>query len=480
MFNDRFVIFTKSLNYSHYRYYTLTLPRGMKDFEGKDSAQIEHVRKEFLHVSGLYGFEYVDPSPMENLSTLETRSGPAIRDEIYHFKDKGGRDVALRFDFTMGLARRAASQRSEKLPSKVSSFGGVFRYDEPQKGRYRYFHQWDFEVFGKPTIQVDAEIVEMTSTLFDSLGLGDEVYIHISHRNLIESKIRQVCGDDFDDIPTILRAVDKIAKKPKQDIIDEYVASTVSHNNQSTDNMRDNLAQILDFASIRGDIKTVASTAGNSMQELDGWEHLMLLFDSLQSRGVCNAKIDLGIVRGLDYYSGMVFEVFYDDNDGKKNNTQHDDHLPLGALAGGGRYDALMNAFGRSDLGAAGVAGGVERIILAMNQKRIFDDVTKSLQNNNLIAVLYATPATQNVAAQIASVLRKNDIHAEFDIAGRNLKKQLAYATTQKHAHAIILVGPRELEQGNVVLRLMDTDIQHTLSLDELLGKPHELLMPLI
>ena len=153
------------------------------------------------------------PSPIELLSVLETKSGPAIKDEIYFFKDKGNREVALRYDLTVGLTRYAASQKSMKLPAKISSFGGVFRYDEPQKGRYRYFHQWDIEIYGKPTIESEAEIIELTSRLFDSLLLKN-ITIDINHRNLVESYINKI----FDSrepqlVADILRAVDKIAKK---------------------------------------------------------------------------------------------------------------------------------------------------------------------------------------------------------------------------------------------------------------------------
>ena len=132
----------------------------MKDFEAQESADIEHVRSHFKRISGLYGFSFMDPSPIESLATLETRSGHAIRDEIYYFKDKGDREVALRFDFTMGLTRYAASRKSMRLPAKIAAFGGVFRYDEPQKGRYRYFHQWDIEVYGKPNLESEAETIE--------------------------------------------------------------------------------------------------------------------------------------------------------------------------------------------------------------------------------------------------------------------------------------------------------------------------------
>ena len=194
----------------------------MKDFTASECADIEHVRHHFRRLSDLYGFSFMDPSPVELLSTLETKSGPGIRNEIYYFKDKKDRDVALRFDFTMGLTRYVTAQQSMRQPAKMSAFGGVFRYDEPQKGRYRYFHQWNLEVYGKKNLETEAELVEMTSRLFDSLSIKD-IIIDINHRNLVESYINKI----FDSkepklVADILRAVDKVTKKSKKDILQEF------------------------------------------------------------------------------------------------------------------------------------------------------------------------------------------------------------------------------------------------------------------
>lgn len=422
----------------------MDLPRGMRDLEGAEAAEIEGVRAEFLRTSRLYGFSYVDPSPLELLSTLETRSGPAIRDEIYHFEDKGRRKVALRFDFTMGLARRAASRRSEKLPSKVSSFGGVFRYDEPQKGRYRYFHQWDVEIFGRPTVEADAEIIEMTARLLGGLGLRD-VRIEVCHRELMEQKIREI----FDDLPAggtadILRAIDKTAKKTRRQILEEFQEYPAKK-----------LEQVLDFASIRGSIKEVAD--GAAVSHLGAWGYLTELFESLKVRGIRNASVNLGIVRGLDYYSGMVFEAFAGDS--------------VDALAGGGRYDALTAAFGRGDLGAAGVAGGVERTVLAMREQNVPRD---GAVQERRVAVLCAAHDSRRLAASAASSLRGAGIAAEIDLGDRSLKRQLSDAAS-RGAYLAVIVGLRELAAGEAVLRSMKSGEERRIRLDDLIGDPHGL-----
>jgi len=194
----------------------------MKDFKSDDLAKIEIIREKFIKTSKIFGFSPIDPSPIELLSILEAKSGPSIRDEIYFFKDKHDREVALRFDFTVGLTRYVVSQKDLKLPAKFASFGGVWRYDEPQKGRYRFFHQWNIEIFGKPSIESEAEVIEFTSRLFDELKLSN-IIIDINHRNLVESYISKIFDSiDKTQIAEILRAIDKIQKKSKSEIIKEY------------------------------------------------------------------------------------------------------------------------------------------------------------------------------------------------------------------------------------------------------------------
>ena len=416
----------------------------MKDFEEKENINIEHVRSHFKKLSNLYGFSFMDPSPIELLSTLETKSGSGIRDEIYYFKDKGDREVALRFDFTMGLTRYATAQKSMKLPAKISAFGGVFRYDEPQKGRYRYFHQWDIEIYGKASLESEAEIIEITSRLFDSLLLKD-ITIDINHRNLVESYINKVFDSKEPQlVADILRAVDKIAKKSKEQILKEF---------QEKGYATEKLEKILEFSQIKGSIADVEKAF--DVSQLESWDELKQLIDSLENRGVSNVRINFGIVRGLDYYSGIVFEVF------DKNST-------LGALAGGGRYDTLTKAFNREDIGATGVAGGVERIILTMQEQKIISELKQ-----NRVAVLYINEEMQKVAHSITSLLRLNNIPTDIDLAGRNIKKQMDIATNAKFA---IIVGPQELENGNVVLKDMVNGTEGTISLEKLTEDPKSIL----
>ena len=416
----------------------------MKDFEQDELEKIELVRKKFLEVSELFGFKRIEPSPIELLSTLEAKSGSVVRDEIYYFKDKGEREVALRFDFTVGLTRYVVSQKSLKLPTKISSFGGVWRYDEPQKGRYRFFHQWNIEIYGKPSIESEAEVIEFTARLFDALGLK-HIIIDINHRNLVESYIKSVFGtEDKTKISDILRAVDKISKKSKNEILSEYQKKNYS---------KEKLEKILEFSKIKGSLQEVEKRF--DVSGFESWPDLKNLWDSLQNRDVKNIRINFGIVRGLDYYSGMVFEVF-------------DEKTDLGALAGGGRYDSLAKVFGREDLGATGVAGGVERIILTMEEQGIV-----KLEPSKVVSVLYVNDEMQKHATGLASKLRQKGIPVEIDLSGRSLKKQMESASESKFA---VIVAPKEFSSKSIILRNMEDGKEKHIPVDEFLKNPKSIL----
>ena len=421
----------------------MELPRGMKDFDGDEMVKIEFVRQKFLDTAKTFGYDLMEPSPIELLSVLEAKSGPSIRDEIYQFKDKGDREVALRFDFTVGLTRYTASQKTLKLPAKFSSFGGVWRYDEPQKGRYRFFHQWNIETFGNLNAEHDAETIEFTSRFFDNLKLQN-ISIDINHRKLVESYINQVFESSETILHDIFRAVDKIQKKSKDEILQEY---------KQKGHSLEKLEKILEFSNLKGTPSEIEQSFDTS--SLDGWTELCNLYDSLKNRGIDNIRINFGIVRGLDYYSGIVFEAFDTTSD-------------LGALVGGGRYDNLPNAFGRNDLGATGVAGGVERIIL-----RLDDQGISCIPSNNTASVLYVNDELKLDAINCASKLRKFGIPTNIDLTGKSLKKQMENSSRSKFC---IIFAPKEFSEKQIILRNMIDRTEKQISLDELITNPKDIL----
>jgi histidyl-tRNA synthetase len=411
----------------------------MRDLQYEELRDISHLRDKFAETAQIFDFKQIEPSTLELLSTLEAKSGPSIMDETYSFTDKGGRNIALRFDLTIGLSRFVSMRRDLKLPAKLSSFGGVWRYDEPQLGRYRYFHQWDIEIFGSPEVDADAEIIEFVSFFLKRLGI--DFVIAINHRSILEEYLtRNLEISDKNTLNEMMRAIDKLAKKSTDQIVDEY--------KQKLDS--DNLRKFIDFVSFNGMPEKILKDS--KVGEFESSKVLVELVDSLKSRQVNNLTIDFRIVRGLDYYSGIVFEA--------KDQTAQ-----IGSLVGGGRYDRLTEAFGRKDLFATGAAGGVERILVAIKDKS-FRKVEKPL-----IYVAYNTKQEKLYAIELVSKLRNLGYATDYDINGRTISKQFHEAALKKAA-AIIILSLDEYKKGIVTIKTESGEQKQSINeIDNYLGQ---------
>lgn len=398
----------------------LDLPRGMRDLQYEELRNISFIRDKFVETAQIFDFNQIEPSTLELLSTLEAKSGPSIIQEIYSFTDKGGRDIALRFDLTIGLSRFVSMRRDLKLPAKLSSFGGVWRYDEPQHGRYRYFHQWDVEIFGSPDVDADAEVIDFVSSFLSKLKI--DFVILINHRSILEEYLSKYLGiTDNSVISEMMRAIDKLSKKSSHQIINEYAGKL--------DSIK--LQEFIKFVSVTDRPDKILDN--DKLMEFKSSGNLLELIDSLKSRRVKNMMVDFRIVRGLDYYSGLVFEA-------KELSSQ------VGSLVGGGRYDKLTEAFGRKDLFATGAAGGVERILSAIKDKS-----TKILKKP-LIYVAYDSKKEKKQALEVVSILRDLGYSTDYDINARTISKQFHEASL-KNALAIIIVSLDEFKKGIVTIK---------------------------
>lgn len=398
----------------------LDLPRGMRDLQYEELRNISFIRDKFVETAEIFDFNQIEPSTLELLSTLEAKSGPSIIQETYSFTDKGGRDIALRFDLTVGLSRFVSMRRDLKLPVKLSSFGGVWRYDEPQLGRYRYFHQWDVEIFGSSDVDADAEVIDFVSTFLSKLKI--EFVILINHRSILEEYLSKYLGISNNSVMSeMMRAIDKLSKKSSEQIINEYAGKL--------DSIK--LQEFIKFVSVTGRPDKILEN--DKLMEFKSSANLRELIDSLKSRGVKNMMVDFRIVRGLDYYSGIVFEA-------KELSSQ------VGSLVGGGRYDKLTEAFGRKDLFATGAAGGVERILSA------FRDKSTKILKKPLIYVAYDSKKEKKHALEVVSILRDLGYSTDYDINGRAISKQFHEASL-KNAFAIIIVSLDEFRKGIVTIK---------------------------
>lgn len=398
----------------------LDLPRGMRDLQYEELRNISFIRDKFVETAEIFDFNQIEPSTLELLATLEAKSGSSIIQETYSFTDKGGRDIALRFDLTVGLSRFVSMRRDLKLPVKLSSFGGVWRYDEPQLGRYRYFHQWDVEIFGSSDVDADAEVIHFVSSFLSKLKI--DFVILINHRSILEEYLSKYLGISNNSVMSeMMRAIDKLSKKSSEQIINEYAGKL--------DSIK--LQEFIKFVSVTDRPDKILDN--DKLMEFKSSGNLRQLIDSLKSRGVKNMMVDFRIVRGLDYYSGIVFEA-------KELSSQ------VGALVGGGRYDKLTEAFGRNDLFATGAAGGVERILSAIKDK------SSKILKKPLIYVAYDSKKEKKHALEVVSILRDLGYSTDYDINGKSISKQFHEASL-KNALAIVIVSLDEFKKGIVTIK---------------------------
>lgn len=409
----------------------LSLPRGIRDIEPDEYELHERIRSAFTEMARIYNFRLMEPGTIETLSLLRAKSGTAVDDEIYSFKDKGGREIGLRFDLTVGMTRYVVGRRDLKPPIKLASFGGVWRYDEPQHARYRWFHQWDVEVFGDPTIESDAEVMDLSYNLFQRLEIGG-ASLQVGDRRVVGEFIKKTLRIENPDVASeMMRALDKVSKKSTQELIMEYEVKGIK---------REDLEALIELGKLQGSPDKVLARLEEL--KLESARDLALVRDSLKLRGVRDVEYNLSIVRGLDYYTAVVFEV----TDKKRPD--------LGALCGGGRYDILPRIFGRPELAATGAAGGVERIALSIPQTR--KEMAKA------VYVAFTEPHLRSKALEVLSMLRARGIRAEIG-THEGLRRQLEDASEGGYAWTVI-VGKKELAGGEVVLRDMNARKEERLS----------------
>ncbi len=391
----------------------------------------------FEEVARLFGFRMMEPAPLERIEVLRAKSGADVDKEIYSFKDKGGREIGLRFDLTVGMTRYVCGRRDLRPPVKLAALSGAWRYDEPQHARYRWFKQWDLEIFGPPSLESDAEVIEASYRLFDQLGLG-RVSVRVGDRDAVQQfVIRSLGVGDEKRGAEMMRALDKVQKKTPRELKSEYEAKGFSSRDVDS---------LLEFGRIRDTPEKVLSRLDEAKVDAPT---LRGLADSLRERGV-QAEFDLGVVRGIDYYTGMVFEIV----DGE--------HADSGSLAGGGRYDLLPATFGRPDLSGTGAAGGVERAVLSLPSK------TGTFRQAVYVAT--AGPKAHAESRRILRRLRERGVASESSLAEKPLSKQLEDAD-RAGASWVILLGDRELEAGTVTLRDMAGRREEKLTLEAAIAR---------
>ncbi|MFA5930860.1 MAG: histidine--tRNA ligase [archaeon] len=397
--------------------------RGMRDLVGSDALIQETIESQFRKVFASYGYLPLYTPAVENFELFKIKgaAGEAIKEEIYYFKDKSDRELALRFEFTASLARVAATTQL-KMPFKRYQIGEVYRYDRPQAKRYRAFYQADADILGVAGIEAELEIMLLVKDCFSTLNLKPKVIFN-SRKLLQELLSKFALGKEIE----AMRALDKLDKMEKREIkamMDEKGIDS-------------SVVDLIEMNSLE-QIQKIVGVESEGVKEIK--EFLRLCKESKLDF----VEFDARLARGFEYYTGIVFEVKLDNGP---------------SVGGGGRFDKLISTYGGQATPAVGIGLGVSRIF----------DYLK--ENNFKIRMegifLFGIGLAGNELFGIANTLREKGIFVEVDLSKKNLSKNIEFA--QKKGYKYVgLIGENELKDQTITIKDIEEGKQETIKLSDI------------
>lgn len=412
-------------------------PRGTRDFLPDEMYKRNWVLEQIREVYEAYGFEPLGTPAFESWELLKMKSGEDVINQIYYFKDKADRELGLRFDLTTSLARVVATHRELQMPFKRYAMGTVWRYENPSEKRFREFWQADADTVGVSDVIADAEVLSAAVDCLKKMGFEGFV-IKLNDRRILEEFILKA-GVSKEHVLEAIRAVDKLLKIGKEGVIEELRRLSIDP---------DKATELLDALSLAGEPEYVLTEVEGRLNEspegLKGCQALRDMVTYAQSFGYAEfIVVELSLARGLDYYTGPVFEVLakgYED---------------YGSIAGGGRYDEIINIFGGNITPATGISFGIERLVPLLEMKGGFDNIALGVD----VLVAPISESARNEAIKVAQELRSAGHSTIIDLMGRRFSKQLEYAD-KKHVRKVVILGERELAEGCLTIKDMKTGEQ--------------------
>ena len=440
-----------------------SIPKGTRDFSPVEMAKRNYIFNTIRDVYHLYGFQQIETPSMEMLSTLMGKYGDEGDKLLFKIQNSGdyfsgitdeellSRNAAklaskfcekgLRYDLTVPFARYVVMHRDEiTFPFKRYQIQPVWRADRPQKGRYREFYQCDADVVGSDSLLNEVELMQIVDTVFSRFGIC--VCIKINNRKIL-SGIAEIIGE-ADKIVDITVAIDKLdnvnAELKEKGISDEAIAKL-----QPIILLNGTNAEKL------GTLKEVLSA---SEVGLKGVEESEFILNTLETMGLKNEiELDLTLARGLNYYTGAIFEV-------KALDVQ------IGSITGGGRYDNLTGVFGMSGVSGVGISFGADRIFDVLNQLELYP---KEAVNGTEVLFINFGEKEAAFSMGVLAKVRAAGIRAEIFPDASKMKKQMSYANA-KNIPFVAIVGENEMNEGKVMLKNMETGEQNLLSAEELIA----------
>ncbi len=417
---------------------------GFRDFVPEDLAVRNHIFSAWRRVSRRYGFVEYDGPPLEPLDLYVEKSGEEIMGQLYHFVDKGERDVTLRPEMTPTLAR-VLSERSRAMPKPIRWFTlpQLFRYERQQRGRLREHFQWNVDIVGEQGVSADAEVVAVAIDALRELGLeAGDFHARVSDRRVLSALLR-ACGVTEDRLLEAYSIVDKLDRDPAEVTAERLTTECELGPEQ--------VEQVLQLFQIDG-LDALAGTFPDNPEVRESVGEMRAYLNALASMGLGDyVTFDLKIVRGLAYYTGIVFELF--DRKGE-----------LRAICGGGRYDRLLELVGGEPLPAVGFGMGDPVLTELLQERGLIPEYSPQVD----IYIVTIGAEQRPLALRLAHALRDDGKHVLYALRDQAVKKQFNQAGNAGAREAIVL-GPDEVSRGMVMVRDMATGKEREVLLEEFL-----------
>lgn len=445
-----------------------SIPKGTRDFSPAEMAKRNYIFNTIKDVYALYGYQQIETPSMETLQTLMGKYGEEGDKLLFKILNSGdfiGKlpseefvsdnvlklaakicEKGLRYDLTVPFARYVVMHRDElQMPFKRYQIQPVWRADRPQKGRYREFYQCDADVVGSDSLLNEVELIQIIDTVFTKFGIN--VQIKVNNRKILAG-IAEYIGQP-DKIVDITVAIDKLDKIGVDAVNAEMLANGISEEAVSK------LQPILTMSGTNKEkLETIARTIATSEIGVKGVEETRFILEKVEAVGMQNElQLDLTLARGLNYYTGAIFEVKAKD-------------VTIGSITGGGRYDNLTGIFGMPGLSGVGISFGADRIYDVLNTLDLYpQNATQATQ----VLFINFGEAEADFCLPIATKVRAAGISVELYPDSAKMKKQMAYANS-KSIPFVVLVGENEINQGKVTLKNMLTGDQQLVSAEELIA----------
>ncbi len=417
--------------------------KGTRDYYPDEKRVQNYIFDTWRKATERFGYEEYGAPLLEPLDIYTAKSGQELAGEqTYTFTDRGGRIVAIRPEMTPTISRMVAARRQElAYPARLYSIANFMRYERPQRGREREFWQLNVDIFGVDEVSAEAEIITMADVIMKDFGAkGNDYVIKINNRKLINFMMAQYLGLDATQAQLMVRLFDRRNKVSEDDF--NYQAREIFGDDGAEGFSKvERLLNARSMADLPDEIRS--SSTVSEVQEL---------FTLLEREGVTSAVFDITLMRGLDYYTGSVFEVFDTHPDNRR------------ALFGGGRYDGLVGLFGAEPISAVGMAPGGTMFENFLEVHGLLPEIVSTSQ----VYIVVMGEAAKG-AAKLARNLRSNGINTEIDITGRKLDRQIKSAV-KKHIPYMIFVGDEEIRTELYTLKDATSTQEQKLSIEQIVA----------